>query len=175
MSNVFSGVCNVSQDATTNITPSGQTVLNVSVANNTGYGDKQKTNWIRVALWGKRAEGTLVDYLRKGQAVFISGELNVNEYTKQDGTKGFQLEVNADILDLVGKKSENSTAAYESYQKDPYPPAAYTPSPIPPTPPQAPPQAPAGYLTPHQQYERDMAAYKAAQPKPPHPDDDIPF
>jgi single-strand DNA-binding protein len=154
MSNVFAAICNVSQDATVNYTPSGQAVLNVSVANNTGFGDKQKTNWVRVVLWGKRAEGSLVDYLKKGQQVFISGELNVNEYTKNDGTKGFQLEVNADILDLVGsKKSENAQPAYESYQKDPYPPAAYAP---PPTPPMQP-------LTPQQQYERDMAAYNAGQ------------
>lgn len=175
MSNVFTAVCNVSQDATTNITPSGQSVLNVSVANNTGYGDKQKTNWIRVALWGKRAEGSLKDYLKKGQDVFVSGELNVNEYTKQDGTKGFQLEVNADILDLVGgKRSDNQQAAYESHQADPYPPAAYTP-PIPPTPPQAP-VTPPGYLTPHQQYERNVAAYNARMAMPPvKPDDDIPF
>jgi single-strand DNA-binding protein len=169
MSNVFTAVCNISQDATVKYLASGQAVLNVSVANNTGFGDKQKTNWIRVALWGKRAEGTLVDYLRKGQAVFVSGELNVNEYTKQDDTKGFQLEVNADILDLVGKKSENSTAAYESYQKDPYPPAAYAPPPI-----SAPVQS-LPPLTPQQQYERDMAAYQASMPKPPHPDDGIPF
>lgn len=128
MSNVFAAVCNVSQDATVNYLPSGQAVLNVSVANNTGFGDKQKTNWIRVVLWGKRAEGTLAGYLRKGQAVFISGELNVNEFTKNDGTKGFQLEVNANVLDLVGgKKSDNAVPAYESYQQDPYPPAYQQP------------------------------------------------
>jgi hypothetical protein len=69
----------------------------------------------------------------------------------------------------VGKKSENSTAAYESYQKDPYPPAAYAPPPI------SAPVQPLPPLTPQQQYERDMAAYQASMPKPPHPDDDIPF
>jgi single-strand DNA-binding protein len=169
MSNVFSGVCNVSQDATVKYLPSGQAVLNVSVANNVGFGDNQKTVWIRVALWGKRAEGTLVDYLRKGQAVFISGEMTTNEYTKNDGTKGFQVEVNANVIDLVGgKRSENASAAYESHQQDPYPPAAYTT-----TPPPAPP------ITPQQQYERDLAAYKASLPQPPKPpqqaDDDIPF
>lgn len=170
MSNVFSGVCNVSQDATTKTTPSGQTVLNVSVANNVGFGDNQKTVWVRVALWGKRAEGSLVDYLKKGQAVFISGELTTSEYTKQDGTKGFQVEVNANTIDLVGgKRSENSPAAYESYQQDPYPPAAYAPPPVPQH------QPPPDYLTPHQQYERDMAIYKAQQPQPPRPNDDIPY
>jgi single-strand DNA-binding protein len=130
MSNVFSGVCNVSQDATVKITSTGQSVLNVSVANNVGFGDNQKTVWIRVALWGRRAEGTLVDYLKKGQQVFISGEMTTNEYTKNDGTKGFQVEVNANVIDLVGgKRSENTAAAYESHQQDPYPPAAYAPPP----------------------------------------------
>lgn len=130
MSNVFSGVCNVSQDATVKITSTGQSVLNVSVANNVGFGDNQKTVWIRVALWGRRAEGTLVDYLKKGQQVFISGEMTTNEYTKNDGTKGFQVEVNANVIDLVGgKRSENAAAAYESHQQDPYPPAAYAPPP----------------------------------------------
>lgn len=158
MSNVFSGVCHVSQDATVKTTPSGQTVLNVNVANNVGFGDNQKTVWLRVALWGKRAEGSLVDYLRKGQAVFISGEMTTNEFTKNDGTKGFQVEITANTIDLVGgKKSDNAQPAYESYGQDPYPPAAYAP----PQPP--PPVAPVAPLTPQQQYERDMAAYNAAQ------------
>ena len=171
MSNVFSGVCNVSQDATVKYLPSGQAVLNVSVANNIGFGDNQKTVWIRVALWGRRAEGSLVDYLKKGQAVFISGEMTTNEFTKQDGTKGFQVEVNANTIDLVGgKRSENSQSAYESYQQDPYPPAAYAPPQQP-----AQPQTPAGYLTPQQQYDRDMAAYNAQKPQPPRPNDDIPY
>ena len=132
-------------------------------------------------LWGKRAEGSLVDYLRKGQAVFVSGELSTNEYTKQDGTKGFQLEVNADILDLVGKKSENSTAAYESYQKDPYPPAAYAPQPapiLPPQPQQQYQQPPAPqYQTPHDQHRQAVAQHNAQRQQyaPPHPNDGIPF
>jgi single-strand DNA-binding protein len=174
MSNVFSCICNVSQDATVKYLASGQAVLNVSVANNVGFGDNQKTVWIRVALWGKRAEGTLAEYLKKGQAVFISGEMTTNEYTKQDGTKGFQVEVNANILDLVGgKRSENATAAHESYQADPYPPAAYAPQPAP----QYQPPPPQGHLTPHEQYQRDVAAHNArmAAEAPTPPDDDIPF
>ena len=154
MSNVFSGVCNVSQDATVKYLPSGQAVLNVSVANNVGFGDNQKTVWLRVALWGKRAEGSLATFLLKGQAVFVSGEMTTNEYTKQDGTKGFQIEVNANVLDLVGgKRSENAPAAYESHQQDPYPPAAYAPQPQPvaaykPPPPQYP--QPPNYQPPQQ-------------------------
>lgn len=107
MSNVFSGVCTVSKDAEVRYLPSGQAVLNVNAANNVGYGDNQKTNWLRIAMWGKRAEGQLKDFLKKGQQIFVSGEMTTSEYTKNDGSKGFQIEINANTLDLVGKKSDN--------------------------------------------------------------------
>jgi single-strand DNA-binding protein len=106
MSNVFSFTGTVGRDAEVRTIPSGQTVLNVTVANNIGFGDKQTTLWIRVALWGKRAEGKLQDYLKKGQQVFVSGELSQREYQASDGTTKTSLELNANIVDLIGKKSE---------------------------------------------------------------------
>lgn len=107
MSNVFSFAGTVGRDAEVRYLPSGQAVLNVAVANNIGFGDKQQTLWIRVAVWGKRAEGQLVDYLKKGQQVFVSGELRQNEYRAQDGTTKTNLELNANILDLVGKRNDS--------------------------------------------------------------------
>ncbi|MDP3331175.1 MAG: single-stranded DNA-binding protein, partial [Methylococcaceae bacterium] len=71
MSNVFSFTGTVGADAEVRYSPSGQPVLNVRVANNVGFGDKQQTLWIRVAVWGKRAEGQLANYLKKGQQVFV--------------------------------------------------------------------------------------------------------
>jgi single-strand DNA-binding protein len=106
MSNVlsFTGTCG--RDAEVRYLPSGQAVLNVTVANNIGYGDKQQTLWINCAVWGKRAEGALKDYLKKGQQVFVSGELSQREYKANDGSTKTALELNASILDLVGKKNE---------------------------------------------------------------------
>ena len=111
MSNVFSFTGTIGRDAEVKHTPSGLTILNVTVANNIGYGDKQQTLWIRVALFGKRAEGSLKDYLKKGQQVFVSGELSQNEYKANDGTTKTSLELNANIIDLVGKRNEQATAA----------------------------------------------------------------
>jgi single-strand DNA-binding protein len=162
MSNVFVCTGTVGKDAEVRYLPSGQAVLNVSVANNIGFGDKQKTIWLRVVLWGKRAEGTLKDYLLKGQQVFVSGELTTSEYTKNDGTKGFQLELNADIIDLIGKKNsadappQAQNQSYEQYGA-----------------PKQPPQA-----SPHEQHRRDVATHNARQEQPPYDapyDDDIPF
>ena len=168
MSNVFSCTGTVGRDAEVRYLPSGQAVLNVSVANNIGYGDKQQTIWLRVVVWGKRAEGELKNYLLKGQQVFVSGELATSEFTKNDGTKGFALEINAHILDLVGKKSDSQQSA------------------------PAPQQPQQGYPTPHQLYAPTLQKYATEPPTnyPPPPagaqshaptngdapyDDDIPF
>jgi single-strand DNA-binding protein len=63
MSNVFSFTGTIGKDCEVCYLQSGTAILNVTVANNIGFGDKQKTLWIRVALFGKRAEGNLKDYL----------------------------------------------------------------------------------------------------------------
>ena len=106
MSNVFSFTGTIGRDAEVRFTPAGLAILNVTVANNIGFGDKQQTLWIRVVLFGKRAEGTLKDYLVKGQQVFVSGELTQSEYKANDGTMKTSLDLNANIIDLVGKRSE---------------------------------------------------------------------
>jgi single-strand DNA-binding protein len=106
MSNTFSFVGTVTRDAEVRFLPSGQAVLNVNVANNQGFGDKQTAMFINCAVWGKRAEGQLKDYLKKGQSVFISGELSQREYKANDGTTKTAIELNANILDLVGGKRE---------------------------------------------------------------------
>lgn len=109
MSNVFSFTGTVGRDAEVRATPSGQSVLNFTVANNIGFGDRQQTLWIRVALWGRRAEGSLQNYLKKGQQVFVSGELTQREYQANDGSTKSSLELNANVVDLVGKRNEQSS------------------------------------------------------------------
>lgn len=117
MSNVFSFTGTVGRDAEVRTTPSGQSVLNVTVANNVGFGDRQQTLWIRVALWGRRAEGALQNYLKKGQQVFVSGELTQQEYQANDGTTRTSLELNASIIDLVGAKRADQGQPQQNYQQ----------------------------------------------------------
>ena len=118
MSNVFSFTGTIGRDAEVRYLPSGQAVLNVTVANNIGFGDKQQTLWVRVALWGKRAEGQLQNYLKKGQQVFVSGELTLREYQANDGSTKTSLELNANILDLVGgRNAEGARSEPQSQQR----------------------------------------------------------
>jgi single-strand DNA-binding protein len=119
MSNTFSFVGTAGRDAEVRFLPSGQAVLNVNVANNVGYGDKQKTNWIRVALWGKRAENTVLGNIKKGQQLFCSGELSVEEYQANDGSTRSQLVLNANILDLVGGRKDDGQQQQQKPQQRP--------------------------------------------------------
>jgi len=109
MSNVFSFTGTCVRDSEVRYAQSGLAVLNVTVANNIGFGDKKQTLWIRVALFGKRAEGQLASFLVKGQSVFVSGELTTRDYDK-DGQTKTSLELTANIIDLIGKKTENEPA-----------------------------------------------------------------
>ena len=99
--NVLTATGNLGQDCKTN-TVSGTAVVNFSLAMKAGFGDKEQTVWLDCALWGKAAEGKLPDYLVKGQAVAVSGELSTFE---ADNGKTY-LKLRCNNVDLIGKKED---------------------------------------------------------------------
>ena len=101
---IFSG--NLGRDCKVSTTQKGTSVCSFSVAVKSGYGDNAKTSWVNVAMFGKRAESRLPDYLLKGQKVLVTGEANLHEYQKKDGTTGASIEVVADDIELIGAKEE---------------------------------------------------------------------
>ena len=58
-------------------------VGNFTIANNVGYGEDQKTNFINCVMFGDRVE-SLVEYLVKGCKVLIEGELAIEQYEVND-------------------------------------------------------------------------------------------
>lgn len=99
--NIFTFTGNLGNDCEVKYATSGTAICNFSVAVKSGYGDKQKTNWVRCSLIGKRAEGQLPSYLLKGTQVAISGELELQEWEGQNG-KGAALSVVVGNIDLIG-------------------------------------------------------------------------
>lgn len=102
--NLFAFTGNLGRDCEIRSTASGTTICNFAVAVTSGYGDNKTTSWINCALFGKRAEGGLVQYLKKGTQVAVSGELTVRTYDKKDGSKGTSVEVRVGEIDLIGGK-----------------------------------------------------------------------
>ena len=108
---LFTG--NLGQDSEVKHTASGTAVLSFSVAVKSGYGDRAKTTWVRCALFGKRAEGNLSQYLVKGAQVAVSGELELQEWEGQNG-KGAAIAVNVDSIDLIGGNNQSQQSNNQS-------------------------------------------------------------
>lgn len=85
-------------------------VTKFSVANNTGYGDKKKTVWVDCDLWGNRGE-KLANYLMKGQAVLVYGEIELHEYQAKDGANKAQLRCRVSDIELIGSKKDGEQPA----------------------------------------------------------------
>jgi single-strand DNA-binding protein len=77
----------------------GTPVAGFSVATKAGYGQKEQTIWVDCSLWGKRAESGLIQYLKKGQQVCVSGELGTREYNDKT-----YITLKVAEIDLIGGK-----------------------------------------------------------------------
>lgn len=103
--NLFSFTGNLGKDAEVKTLQSGTALCEFSVAVKSGYGDKEKTNWVRCVMFGKKADGQLPQYLRKGTQVAASGELELQEWEGANG-KGAALAVTVQNIDLIGGKQD---------------------------------------------------------------------
>lgn len=79
-------------------------VVETSLAVNTKRGDQEYTNWYRLSFWNKQGE-TAMQYVRKGEQIFVEGRLLVRDYTKSDGTPGYSLEVTVADFQLLGSRN----------------------------------------------------------------------
>lgn len=105
--NNWSFTGNLGRDAETKYVGESS-VTEFSVAVKSGYGDKATTTWAKCAMWGDRGE-KVAQYLTKGQAVGIVGELTLREYVKKDGANGASLEVRVSDMTLLGKKGDSGS------------------------------------------------------------------
>lgn len=84
-----------------------KSVCNFSVAVNVGWGEKKRTLWVGCAIWGERAE-KLAQYLTKGSAVTVSGDVDLRTYEKKDKTQGAEITCNVQRLTLQGGGQERA-------------------------------------------------------------------
>lgn len=122
--NVFNFTGNLGNPAQVKATPSGTTVCEFSVAVKSGYGDREKTNWVKCAMFGKKAEGQLPQYLQKGTQVAVSGELSLEQWEGQNG-KGAALSVTVSDITLVGGKQDNQQGFQQPQQNFQQPQGGY--------------------------------------------------
>lgn len=85
----------LTRDPEMRYTSDGTPVTNFTVATNEGFGDNEKTHFIRVAAWRKQAEAC-AEHLIKGQEVLIeAGAPTASAWVGDDGEARAQVELNA--------------------------------------------------------------------------------
>ena len=70
---------------------------------------RDHTEWHSVVLWRNLAD--VADrFIRKGSQVYIEGRLRSREWTDQQGVKRYSIEILADDLKMLGRRSDNPSA-----------------------------------------------------------------
>jgi single-strand DNA-binding protein len=113
---------NAGQDPEVRHLESGIAVANFTLATNETYKDKNgekvtQTEWHRVVLWRGLAE-VAEKYVKKGELLYIEGRLRTRNWDDKDGVKRYTTEVFADVMKMLGKKSDQDSGMSSSPAND---------------------------------------------------------
>ena len=84
---------------------------------------KEHTEWHTITLW--RGLADVVDkYVRKGTQIYVEGRLRTREWMDKDNNKRYTTEILADVMNLLGRRSDNpasdgAPSGYGSQQQAP--------------------------------------------------------
>ncbi|HLD70652.1 MAG TPA: single-stranded DNA-binding protein [Negativicutes bacterium] len=95
---------NVTQDPQVRAMPSGQPVVNFSIATNRFYTDqqgqkKQEAEFHNIVAFAKMAD-TISRYVTKGSLILIEGRIKTRTWNNQQGVKQYKTEIIAEGLQL---------------------------------------------------------------------------
>src|SRR3982751_1350786 len=99
---------NLGRDPETRFMPSGDAICNISIATTENWKDKngekqEKTEWHRVAFFGKLAE-IAGEYLKKGSQVYVEGRLQTRKWQDKDGQDKYMTEIVASQMQMLGSR-----------------------------------------------------------------------
>ncbi len=116
-------VGNLGRDPETRYTTGGDPITNVSIATTDTWKDKngekqEKTEWHRVAFFGKLAE-IAGEYLKKGSQVYVEGRLQTRKWQDKEGQDKYTTEIVADRMQMLGSRSGSGGGAPSSASEPP--------------------------------------------------------
>ena len=104
-------------------TSNGKARLNISIAVNDGYGDKQYTSYFDVVVWGKTAEN-IKPYLGKGKQICINGRLRQDRW-ESNGQKNSRVVIVAETVQLLGGRDNSAGSCGNNQRTAPQRPQDY--------------------------------------------------
>lgn len=66
---------------------------------------QEETQWHRIVAWGKQAE-TCTQYLHKGNAVYIEGNIRSRNYADKQGAQKTTFEIHAETVSFLGSRGQ---------------------------------------------------------------------
>ena len=84
-----------------------KSITAIVVAVDRGYGENRTADFIPATAFGKTAE-FLRKYFSKGSEILLTGEVQQNNYEKEDGTKVYGLKVVVREVEFAGSKKQAS-------------------------------------------------------------------
>ena len=110
-------VGNLGRDPETRYMPEGGAITNISVATTDKWKDKngemqEKTEWHRVAFFGKLAE-IAGEYLKKGSQVYVEGRLQTRKWQDKEGNDKYTTEIVAQQMQMLGSRQGMGGAGAE--------------------------------------------------------------
>ncbi|MDD4939570.1 MAG: single-stranded DNA-binding protein [Candidatus Omnitrophica bacterium] len=121
---------NLTKDPELRYTPQGTAVVNLRLAVNRRYKDrnqeiKEEVCFLTAVVWNKQAE-TCNQYLHKGSPVFIEGRLQSRSWEDNSGQKRSVLEVRAERVQFLGQAQSRVAASGPSEETAVEPPLETT-------------------------------------------------
>lgn len=111
------------QDPEKRITPSGHTVVNISIATTEYFKDQggnkqERTEWHRVVFWNRQAE-LIEQYCRKGSQLYVEGSLQTREWQDKDGNRRFSTDIVARNMQFLDSKPTTEGGGYQASASQP--------------------------------------------------------
>lgn len=107
-------VGHIGNDIELRYTTAGLAVTNVNVAVNNPFKKDDPPTWYKCSVWRQQAE-FVNEYAKKGDAILVEGDqLALEDWTAQDGTIRHSLTMQAQRVQLLGRRDDAGGEASEA-------------------------------------------------------------
>ena len=100
-------------------TSKGETVMNFSLATNSGWGDTIKTDWHKVVAFGKLASKASGADLAKGQEMLVEGRIAYGKYTDKNGVERITSDIIASKIEYGARVRGRNSDEQQDNSGDP--------------------------------------------------------
>lgn len=106
---------NLTRDPEASTTTSGVSVCRLAIAVNRRFSSadgSREVDYFNVTAWRGLADNCS-KFLKKGNKIAVSGSIQTRTYDKQDGTKGFAVDIVADDIEFLTPRGGEGSATVD--------------------------------------------------------------